>query len=164
MNRRYRKIILAGILVAVALGSLDAYHRLHDAESDPRDALLQRLPGDASAVFFLNFSELRQSRFAMEFYNWIPKTHADADYSEFLRRTGFDFERDLQQLAVVTFGDEKNSSFLAIAEGRFDQERIQEYAAQAGTHETRGGLEIFSVALNDGRKISLTFLSRSTTR
>ena len=160
MSPRRRKLILTAILVAVALVSLDAYRRLHDAEVFTRDALLRRLPGDASAVFFLNFAELRQSRFAMEFYNWIPKTHADAEYSEFLRRTGFDFERDLQQLAVATFGDEKNSSFLVVAEGRFDQKKIQDYAAQSGAREIHGGFEIFSFALSEGRKISLAFLGR----
>src|SRR5436305_11283665 len=158
MIRRRWKLALTGILVAGALISLDAYRRLHDAAPDTRDALLSKLPGDASAVLFLNFSELRESPFAAEFYNWIPKTHADAQYSEFLRRTSFDFERDLQQIAVATFGDEKRSSFFALAEGRFDQKKIQDYAAQSGTHETHGGFEIFSVPLSDGRKISLAFL------
>ena len=99
MIRRRWKLALTGILVAGALISLDAYRRLHDAAPDTRDALLSKLPGDASAVFFLNFSELRESPFAAEFYNWIPKTHADAQYSEFLRRTSRRRSRRLTPVA-----------------------------------------------------------------
>jgi hypothetical protein len=161
MNKRRWTLGTAAILLAGCLGLLDAYWRQHDAGSGTRDALLLATPPDASAVLFADLAELRRAPFATEFYNWIPKSQADAEYAQFLRETGFDYERDLDRVAIAIIKDEKESKLFAVAEGRFDRKKIEAYASRSGTRETRGSREILTVPLSDrSRKISFTFLSK----
>src|SRR5260370_29435456 len=50
----------------------------------------------------------------------------------------------------------------AVAEGRFDRNKVEAYAARSGVRENRGGREIFSVPLGDpGHRISFVFLSKN---
>ncbi|HXN51870.1 MAG TPA: hypothetical protein VN943_08040 [Candidatus Acidoferrum sp.] len=161
MNRRRWTLSIAVILLAGCLALLDAYWRWHDAGTITRDAVLSAMPPDASAVLFADLTELRHAPFATELYNWIPKSHADAEYAQFLRETGFDYERDLDRAAIAVIKGEKESKLFAVAEGRFDRRKIEAYASQSGTRENRGGREIFSVPLNDStRKITFAFLSK----
>jgi hypothetical protein len=162
MNRPRWTLWTAAILLAGYLVSLDAYWHWRDAGAGTRDALLSEMPSDASAVLFVDLKELRRSPFATELYNWIPKGAADAEYAQFLRATGFDYERDLDRIAVAVVKDQKESKLFAVAEGRFDRKKIEAYASQSGTHENRGGREIISVAPNENdRKISFAFLSKN---
>ncbi len=150
------------ILLAGCLAGLDAYRRLNDSSTTLRDGVLSAMPSDASAVVFADFTELRRSPFAAEFYNWIPKGQADADYAQFLRDTGFDYERDLDRVAVSFIKGEKDSNLFAVAEGRFDRNKMEAYAGRSGTRENRGGREIFSVPLGEpGHKISFVFLTKN---
>ena len=121
MNRPRWALWTAGILLAGCLASLDAYRRRHDAGSEPRDAVLSRMPSEASAVVFADLQEMRRAPLAAELYNWIPKSQADAEYAQFLRATGFDYERDLDRVAISAIKDEKETKLFAVAEGRFDR-------------------------------------------
>jgi len=160
MTKRSRTLVSVAILLAASLIGLDAYRRWHDSAAGGRDALLAAMPADASAVVFADLADLRRSSFAAEFYNWIPKNTADADYAQFLRETGFDYERDLDRAAIAVIKSGNGTKLLALAEGRFDRKKIEAYAAKSGARENRGGREIFSVPLNDARKISFSFLSK----
>ena len=166
MTSRRFALWTAAIVLAGCLAGLDAYLRLRDAGSPPREAVLSAMPPDASAVVFADFAELRRAPFATEFYNWIPKNQIDAEYAHFLRDTGFDYEHDLDRVAVAvikTEKTEKDSNLFAVAQGRFDRKKIESYAAQSGTRENRDGREIFSVPVGDaGRKISFAFVSQDT--
>jgi hypothetical protein len=160
MNRRRWMLGIAVIALAGCLGLLDAYWRGHDAGSGTRDAVLSAMPPNASAVLFADLAELRRAPFATQFYNWIPKNQADAEYAQFLSETGFDYERDLDRVAIAVVKDEKESKLFAVAEGRFDRKKIEAYASRSGTRETRGGRDILTVPLSDSaRRISFTFLS-----
>jgi hypothetical protein len=160
MNKRRWTLSIAAILLAGCLVGLDAYWHWHDSGAATRDAVLSAMPPDASAVLFADLAELRRAPFAAELYKWIPKGQADAEYAEFLRETGFDYERDLDRAAIAVIKGEKESKLFAVAEGRFDRKKIEAYASRSGTRKNRGGREIFSVPLSDSaRKISLAFLS-----
>ena len=152
---------IAAILLAGCLALLDASWHRHDAGERTREAVLSAMPPDASAVLFADLAELRNTPFAAAFYNWIPKNQADADYAQFLRETGFDYERDLDRVAIAVIKDQKESELFAVAEGRFDRKKIEAYASRSGTRETRSGREIFTVPLSDsGREISFAFLKK----
>jgi hypothetical protein len=161
MTRRRWTLWTAVILLAGSLALLDAFVHRHDAGTTARDALLSAMPPEASTVVFADLAELRRAPFATEFYNWIPKSEVDAEYADFLRKTGFDYEHDLDLAAIAVIKGEKESRLFAVAEGRFDPEKIEAYVAQSGTRETRNGREIFSVPLGDGtRRISFAFVSK----
>jgi hypothetical protein len=162
MTRSRWTLWTAVILLAGCLAGLDAYFRLRDSSATPRAAVLSAMPSDASAVVFADLTELRRAPFTTEFYNWIPKGQVDAEYAQFLRDTSFDYERDLDRVAISFIKAEKDSKLFAVAEGRFDRNKVEAYAARAGTRESRGGREIFSVPLGDpGHRISFVFLSKS---
>jgi hypothetical protein len=160
MNERRWTVRIIVALLAGCLVLLDAHWRAHDAGARTRDALLSAMPPDASVVLFADLTELRRAPFATEFYNWIPKNQADAEYAQFLRETGFDYERDLDRAAVGVIKGDKESQLFAIAQGRFERKKIEAYASQVGTRETHGGREIFTIPLSDSpRKISFAFLN-----
>jgi hypothetical protein len=161
MNRPSWTLWTAAILLAGCLLSFDAYWHWHDAGGSTRDGILSGMPPNASAVLFADLAELRRSPFAAEFYNWIPKSQADAEYTEFLRETGFDYERDLHRVAVAVIKGQNQSKWFVVAQGRFDPEKIENYVSRAGTREHRSDREIFSVTGNEtSRRISFTFLRK----
>lgn len=162
MTRQRWILCTALVLLAGFLVGLDAYRRFHDAAASSREAVLSAMPPDASTVMFADFTGLRRAPFDAEFYNWIPKTRADAEYAQFLRETGFDYEHDLDRVAVAYIKAERDSKLFAVAEGRFDRNKIAAYAARSGTRESRSGREIFTVPLGEaGHKISFVFLSKN---
>src|ERR1700740_76468 len=163
MNRRRWTLWTAAILLAacLAVGLLDAYRRWHDVGAKTHEAVFSLMPSDASAVLFIDLAELLSAPFAAELSNWIPKSQVDAEYAQFLRETGFDYERDLDRAAIAVIKGEAESSLFAVAEGRFDRAKIEAYVSQAGTRENRGGREIFSVPLSgSARRISFVFLGK----
>lgn len=161
MNKRRFTLGIAAIALATCLGLLDAYWRQRDARSGTRDALLLAMPPEASGVLFADLAELRRAPFAAEFCKWIPKNPADAEYAQFLRETGFDYERDLDRVAIAAIKSEGESKLFALAEGRFDRKKIEGYAALSGTRATSESREILTVPISDSaRKISFTFLSK----
>jgi hypothetical protein len=161
MTKRRWIPCIAAILLVTGLITLDAYRRAHDSADGARGALLATMPPEASAVVFADFAELRHAPFAAALYNWLPKTQVDADYADFLRSTGFDYERDLDLIAVALIKGEKTNKLFAIASGRFDRKKIAAYAAQSGTRISRNAQEIFSVPVGNGtHKISFAFLGK----
>src|SRR5712672_4160511 len=155
MTRSRWTLWTAVILLTGCLVGLDAYRRLRDSGTTSRSAVLSAMPSDASAVIFADLTEFRRAPFTAEFYSWIPKGQVDAEYAQFLRDSGFDYERDLDRVAISFIKAEKDSKLLAVAEGRFDRNKVEAYAARSGVRENRSGREIFSVPLSDpGHKIS----------
>jgi hypothetical protein len=155
-------IISSAVVLLLAGIALYAYQRWSGGENSARQTMLALMPAEASTVLYANFAELRQSPFAAELYAWVPRPQqVDADYARFLRDTGFDYERDLNQVAIAALKRGQESILFAIADGRFDQERIIAYASQSGTRENRNGRQIFSVAVSGApNKISFTFLRK----
>ncbi|MGH7936823.1 MAG: hypothetical protein ACREF8_07420 [Chthoniobacterales bacterium] len=159
MNKR---VWFASIGIAVLLcGIVFCVHRYWiDDEGARREKMLSTMPSAANVVFFADTSQLRQTPFIAQLFAWAPKPQVDAEYAKFLRDTGFDYERDLDRIAIGITKRGQDTTFFAVAEGRFDRRKINTYTSQFGTHESRGGREIFSVPVKDSkRKISFTFPS-----
>ncbi len=157
------KLRLAGAILAVLLiGAIVylGYRHWGGASYSPRDEVLRQMPADASAVLYIDLNALRQSPFLSELYKWAPQPQTDADYSQFLLSTGFNYERDLNRVSIALLRSGKDTILFAVAEGRFDRKKISAYALQTGTREIRSGKEIFSVPLSGpARQIAFTFLS-----
>jgi hypothetical protein len=119
------------------------------------------MPADASAVLFADFDELRRAPFVADLYAWAPKPQADADYAQFLKETGFDYERDLDRIAIAVERRGKDSVLFAVVDGKFDRDKISTYASKSGTAAKSGGRDIFFVPLSgSSKKISFAFLSK----
>jgi hypothetical protein len=156
MKRQHWIIVLAGVLLSAAV--FLGYQRWGATSGAPRDELLALLPSDASAVIFLDLDELRRAPFIARLYAWAPKPQSDADYTQFLKDTGFDYERDLDRLAIATRKRGQESIFFAIAEGKFDHAKLSAYASKFGALAKNGGREIYSVPVGGtSKKISFAF-------
>ena len=158
MNKR-RWIWSAAILL-LAIGGVYPYLRWSRAGGGRRSALLEAMPADASAVFFVELAELRPTQFAAELFKWAPRAAADAEYAQFVRDSGFDYERDLDRAATAIIKRGTDTAFFAIADGRFDRRKIAAFALRSGTREIRGSHEIFSVPQEGSAgKLTFTFLT-----
>ena len=159
MKKQHWIFVLAGVLLSAAV--FWGYQRWGATNGAPRDELLALLPSDASAVIFLDLDELRRAPFMAKLYEWAPKPESDADYAQFLKDTGFDYERDLHRIAFATRKRGQDSVIFAIADGKFDRARISAYASRFGSVAKNSGHEIYSVPSSEtGKKISFVFLKK----
>lgn len=156
MKIRWTLLIAAALFLAGV--GLYSYQRAGDIDTT-RAAMLAMMPGDACAVVFADVAEIRTSTFAAELYNWAPAPQVDADYARFLRNTGFDYERDLDRLAIAFTKRGSDTSVFAVADGRFDRNRIEAYISQTGSRVNRNGREVFLLPVSGkARQTSLAFM------
>jgi hypothetical protein len=146
---------IAVTMILVAL-LLFAYGHWRGSDANPTMQLLQAMPSDANTVVYVDAKALRQSPFLAELYKWIPQAAMDADYTRFVRSTGFNYETDLDRLGLAFTRRGQDSTVFALAQGRFDRKKITTYALQSGTRQTHGGHEIFSVPIS-GESRGITF-------
>ena len=158
--RKSKWIGAAAALLLLSAAGLYLYQRRGTRSSSGRDDLLDRMPADASVVVFADVAELRSAPFVAQLFAWAPQSEPDEDYAKFLKETGFHYERDLDRLAIAFQKIGQDSVFFALADGRFDRQKISALANKSGTVERRGGHEILAIPEGgDGKKIYLTFLS-----
>ena len=149
----------AGLLLLSAAGFY-VFQRRGATSSSDRGDLLERMPADANTVVFADLAELRSAPFVAQLFAWAPQPEPDEDYAKFLNETGFHYERDLDHLAIALQKSGQDSAFFAVAEGRFDRQKIAALANKSGTVERHGGHEVFAIAESgESKKIYLTFLS-----
>jgi hypothetical protein len=150
---------LAAAIVVLGAAVLFGYRKWSVPSASPREEMLALMPADASAVFFADFGGLRQAPIIAQLYAWAPKPQADANYAQFVKETGFDFERDLERIAIAIEKRGQDSTLFAILDGNFDRQKISAYALKDGAITRSGGREIFSVPVSGNtRKISFAFL------
>jgi hypothetical protein len=124
-----------------------------------RVALLSLMPGSAETVLFVDLNDLRQAPFFADLLAWAPTPALDPAYDQFRRDTGFDYEKDLDRIAVAFEKHEAQQIFFAVANGGFDQKKIKDYAAKSGSVQKQAGTEIFSIPVTGSLEhISFTFL------
>jgi hypothetical protein len=153
--------IIAGSALAFFLVALFfAFRHLRPSESfGDREAMLSLMPDEVSAVVFLDLAQLRNSPFLADLFGWAPKVAPDADYAQFLQATGFNYETDLNRLALSINRQSQNVTAFAVADGRFDRKKIEAYGSRYGSLKTADGKTLFAVPLNgSNRKAFFTFL------
>jgi hypothetical protein len=124
-----------------------------------REEMWALMPTDASAVVFVDFTELRQSPFITQLYAWAPKPQADAEYAQFVKDTGFDYERDLNRIAIAVVKRGQDPALFAIVDAKFDRQKISAFALRGGAEVKTAGREIFSVPASATTKaVSFSFL------
>jgi hypothetical protein len=146
-------------VVLLGAGAFYGYQKWSAKSTHARTDVLAMLPGDASAVVFVDLDELRTASFITQLYAWAPKPQADPDYAQFVKETGFDYERDLDCVAVAFKRHEQDSTYFGVAQGKFNRQRISALALKTGNVTRKGGHEIFSVPVSGSeQRISFTFL------
>ena len=162
MNRR----AWIGFVVGLALAGIAAFalhHYLASAGGGARESALALIPADTNSVVFADIAQLRVAPFFSELHDWVPQPQQlDAEYAKFLHDTGFDYERDLDRVAIATIKRGQTTEFFAVGDGRFDRKKINTYVSEFGTHDKKDGREIFTAPLKGStRKISFALLHQN---
>jgi len=143
-------LLLVGVGVGIYLYRVSQPLTGPAAVSGPPPDVLSLIPPNAPVVAFLDAKALRTTQnSSLQTIGSImlPTPQQDPDYTQFVKNTGFDYSRDLDRAAIAMWPTElgaaasasgKNRT-LVIADGRFDQQRIEAYALHAGGHAIRRG-------------------------
>lgn len=168
-----RALIAIAVILGVAAAGAGVYlyrqHRpLTGASGGAAPDLLSQLPADAPAVGYVDVAALRglqSSPLAAILGLSSPGPQSDREYAEFVRETGFDYTRDLDRVAMAAWpqslltptGGMGENRILAIADGRFDEKKIQAYALRTGKIALRGRQSYYIVPGNP--PVSLAFIA-----
>jgi hypothetical protein len=135
MRRRHFFLIVSLLLVAGALGTLLwlRHRALPEAV---------RLLPESDAVVFVNVKAIR--RVANTSLSGVVH---DPDYEEFIRESGIDFERDLDEVAVAVHPiGNGESRYSEIFNARFDSQKLVDYLRKHAKNVVRYGNEnIFEI-------------------
>jgi hypothetical protein len=152
---------LAATFSLLTVAAFLGYRQWNAPNHSAREEALALLPADASAVFYADFDALRPAPFLAQLFTWAARPQADADYTQFVKETGFGYERDLDRIAIAFGKRGPDSIFLAILDGRFDHQKIAAYALKDGSISRAGAREIYSVPVSGATgKISFSFLKK----
>jgi hypothetical protein len=115
-------------------------------QASPSTGLLDALPAGASSLVYVDLVAVRASSFYQHRPDKGPIAVPNQDYADFVRSTGFDFEKDLDRVVVASWfapSGKDSRKDVAIAEGRFDQAKIRDYALRHGKMDHQQGREVF---------------------
>jgi hypothetical protein len=143
-------------LVALVSGYFDWSSRDKDAN---RAELLSAMPVNGNAAAYVDLAQMRPSPLLAQLLAWAPHETPDSDYAQFIEATGFNYERDLDRIAISLDREPQSLNVFAVAEGRFDRKKIEKYGAQFASLRTADGKTLYSVPVNGSlRKAYFTFL------
>jgi len=109
--------------VAILIGLLSGCGKQHPLT---QTNLLRRLPSENAALLRLDIDALRKAGIL----NLLSagKASVDSEYQTFLNGTGFDYQRDLDEI----LGSFSQAGTFLILKGRFDWPKLEAYAGQNG--------------------------------
>ncbi|HEY4660059.1 MAG TPA: hypothetical protein VIG91_01065 [Terriglobales bacterium] len=154
MTRTRRRRIFAVVLTVTAvIGLLVAavFLRMHAA---PEPA---RLLPECDGVLYANLKPLRTfTDFGQKTTAWAP------EYRNFVEQTGFQFERDLDEIAFAMHASpdaQHETRYSEVMVGRFNSTKLADFLSRmARSHESYRNHEIFLIPYED-RTVRVTVLS-----
>jgi len=135
MRKRHIFLILSLLLVAGALGTLLWLRHRSLPEA-------VRLLPESDAVVFVNVKAIRRVANTS-----LAGVIHDSEYEGFIRETGIDFERDLDEVAVAVHSIGNNEHrYSEIFNARFDSQKLSDYLRKHAKNVVRyGSEEIFEI-------------------
>ncbi len=119
-----------------------------------------RLLPDADAILYVNLEPVR----LLTDLGKNPPKNREPEYEDFVRQTGFEFERDLNHAALAihyanTPGNPANETrYSEIMQGQFDSQKVSDYLRkQSKSIEQYNGFEIYVIPL-EGRTVRVVLL------
>jgi len=131
------------VIVVATLGLLAVVRENHaSAAGAAFPDLIELAPADSTMVAYADLAALRQSPLVQQLTSLAQPPQTDSDYTAFVSATGFDYQRDLDRV-MVTMNSANPDKALVLAEGRFDQEKIEQYALRTGKLEQENGRAVY---------------------
>jgi hypothetical protein len=154
MKRRHLLMILAAAVIVTPILVYGLRTRLAAAAGSLPE-LIELAPGNSTFIAYVDVAELRKESLIEHLAELAAPAAVDRDYAEFVSATGFDYGRDLDQVVIAA----STGQTLAVADGRFDQEKIEHYALQSGRLKHDGDRAFYVMkSATPGQNIALTFL------
>ena len=153
-------MITTAVVFAVAVAAMIGYLRWRSKDYDANRAdLLSLMPPNGVAAGYIDLAQLRSSALLVQLLAWAPQQAPDTDYAQFIAATGFNYERDLDRMVVSIDRAPSGPTVFAIAEGRFDRKKIEEYGNHFGALKTEDGRTLYAVPVSgSAKKAYFTFL------
>ncbi len=156
MRTRRKQLWVAFAVVVIIAGSIVTTILLRKRAAP--DAV--RLLPDSDAVFYINLEPIR----LLTNLGKKPSKDRDPQYEDFVRQTGFEFERDLDKAAfaihygAVTNGKSGETRYSEIFQGHFDSARVGDYLHHLASRVERyRDLDIYVIPL-EGRTVRVALL------
>lgn len=170
MSRTRRSFVLIGLAVlAGGTALLAAGHHLGwrlpaRTRFASQTDLAELAPADSNLVFFADMAALRASPLLEQLKSMAPSPTPDPDYAAFVRASGFDYQSDLDKVLLASHQADGKTELVAIAEGRFDRQKIRSYALANGKLERHSGVDVYLLPSGtpgspQEKTIALAFLS-----
>jgi len=159
MRLRRRFPIILGVLLIAAAVTLVVVLRKH---APPEAA---RLLPSADGFVYLNLQWMRRASLV----GGLPAIVHDPEYERFIQSTGFDFERDLEQVAMAVHypsipspAPEEDTRFSYVFVAKINGERLAEYLMKAsGSIDDYRGAAIYNIPL-EGRILRVAIIGVDT--
>jgi hypothetical protein len=156
MRTRRKQLWVAFAVVLVIVGGIVTALVLRKrAAPDPA-----RLLPDSDAVFYVNLEPIR----LLTGLGKTPPKDRDPQYEDFVRQSGFEFERDLDKAAFAIHYATRNNGksgetrYSEIFQGHFDSTRVSQYLRKlARGVESYRDLDIYIIPL-EGRTVRVVLL------
>ncbi len=159
LKKRYFALALA--LVAAIASGIYLWMWMHAAPE------CVRLLPDSDAVVYVNLSPLRVANV----FTSLKKVAHDQDYENFIEQTGFDFERDLDEVGIAVHlpsappdanapaGAAQETRFSEVLKGNFDHNRANAYFHKISrSTEIYRSKEIYTIPV-ENRLVRVAILS-----
>ena len=166
--QRSRKTLLisSGAAVAVIAAALLLYANIRrgaTAHASPAPEMFSALPAGAPTLAYVDLAAVRASSFYQHRPDKGPIALPNQDYADFVRSTGFDFEKDLDRVVIASWpapSIKEQTKNVVIADGRFDRAKIRDYATRKGKLDRQQGRDVFLFPTDDRIGwISVAFLN-----
>src|ERR1035437_1183817 len=147
--RKYRGVLLvaAGIAaIATAVAFYAVVRRGDAADAPPVPELLSEVPPGAPTLIYIDLAAVRASSFYQHRPDRAPIAVPDRDYANFVQATGFDFEKDLDRVVIASWPQslvQGQKKTVVVADGRFDRQKIHDYAIRNGKLDQQQGHDVF---------------------
>lgn len=160
MRIRRKLPIFGGVLLIIIAVAIVVVLRKH---APPEPARL--LPG-ADGFFYLDLKWIRRANMTGQ----LPPVSHDPEYEQFIEQTGFQFERDLDQLAVAIHYPQslpdgvapRETRYSEIFVGKFDGNKLRSFLKKLSSAvESYRSTNIYTIPLQ-GRKLRVSILSVDT--
>ena len=147
--RKYRSVLVAGAVLAVLVAATAFYVGVLRGDSAHPSAVLEilsQVPTGAPTLVYIDLAAIRASSFYQNRPDHSPLAVPDSDYAKFVQATGFDFEKDLDRVVITAWPQssaQEQKKTVVVAEGRFDRQKIQDYAMKNGKLDRQQGHDVF---------------------
>src|SRR5258708_4783593 len=147
--RKHKGVLLVAAAVATIVAATRVYVgvlRGGSARPSADRGIFSPIPDGAPPLVYIDLAAIRASLFYHKRPDHSALTVPDSDYAKFIQSTGFDFEKDLDRVAIATWPQslvQGQKKTIAIAEGRFDRQKIRDYTMKNGKLDRQQGHDVF---------------------